>query len=106
MTDSDRLHRSAMGYVSEANHLRACGESEENVQSAKAKALRLEKLAALYLDDGLEPTRSELFQNAASLAVECGDYEDAKKLVAEGLKGNPPEKIAKKLRNVLIKVGV
>jgi len=106
MTDSDRLHRSAMGYVSEANHLRACGESEETVKSMKVKAFRLEKLAALYSDEGLEPTRSELFRNAASPAVECGDYKDAKKLVAEGLKGNPPEKIADKLRNFLIKVGV
>ena len=54
---------------------------------------------------GLEPTRSILYRSAASLAWNCQDYPEVKRLAAEGLSGAPPSRIAGELRELLEMVG-
>jgi hypothetical protein len=51
-----------------------------------------------------EPTRSVLHRSAATLALDCGEYREAERLVATALAGNPPEPIANELRDVLAAV--
>ncbi|MGE5647118.1 MAG: hypothetical protein ACM336_15150 [Acidobacteriota bacterium] len=95
------LHRQAMQEADlahearrEGNATAACAHFEE--------ALRLERGAAEELGDRLnaEPTRSILFRSAATLAVNCGEYAEAEKLVCRALAGNPPETIAEELRDL------
>ena len=47
-----------------------------------------------------EPTRSITFRSAASLAMQCGKYLEAEKLITQGLDGNPPADIAQELRDL------
>ncbi|HEX5271222.1 MAG TPA: hypothetical protein VFW33_12065, partial [Gemmataceae bacterium] len=55
-------------------------------------------------DPSLEPTRSVLHRSAASLALECGEYREAERLIATALAGSPPETIAEELRDLLHRV--
>lgn len=66
------------------------------------KAFRLERAAAEEVGErsDAEPSRSILFRSAATLAVHCGAYTDAEKMVCLALAGNPPEDIAEELRNL------
>jgi hypothetical protein len=48
-----------------------------------------------------EPTRSVLHRSAASLAIKCGEYEEAERLIATALNGKPPDDIAAELRDLL-----
>ena len=71
-----------------------------NTQGAKRlfeEALDLEQQAARLVDLGIEPTRSVLFRSAARLALECGDYDTAFRLVLEARLGSPPPEIAAEL---------
>jgi hypothetical protein len=67
------------------------------------KAFELERTAVSLLQDNKssEPTRSTLYQSAASMAVECGEFEIAKELALEGLTGNPPKEIRAQLNDLL-----
>jgi hypothetical protein len=67
------------------------------------EAYSLEREAALLLKDSLdsEPTRSVLFRSAATLALNCGEYDDAIKLISHALVGNPHEEIKEELFEVL-----
>ena len=42
--------------------------------------------------------------SAASLALECGDYREAERLIAVALSGEPPDEIAEELRDLLDEV--
>ncbi len=50
--------------------------------------------------DDFEPTRSVLLRSAAALAIECGKYRTAEQLIAKGLSGDPPDEIARELREL------
>ena len=52
----------------------------------------------------LEPTRSVLLRSAASLAIECGEFYEAKRLIQVGLSGNPPEEIADELLDLTTQI--
>ncbi len=105
MTELETLHRKAMDLADDA----AYESSKGNVQSAHllyTRAFESERAAAQLVAGALdlEPTRSVLFRSAASLAIDCGEYREAERLVAQGLIGNPPEDIAEELRNLLERV--
>ena len=72
------------------------GISEE---TRGANSYLLEKQAAEQSQT--EPTRSVLYRSAATLALDCGEYREAERLVAAALAGTPPEAIANELREVL-----
>ena len=92
------LHRQAMELADQAfvarrsNHL-------PMARSFAYRAYVLEKQAAEQ--SITEPTRSVLHRSAATLALDCGEYREAERLVAAALSGSPPEPIANELREVL-----
>jgi len=99
--NTKQLHQEASMAMQQAIVLRAQGD-EEAAHKLFTKALGLEKQAALSLltDFDNEPTRSVLFRSAASLAMNCKKYREAEKLVAQGLAGDPPQKIMNQLREL------
>jgi hypothetical protein len=66
-------------------------------------AFEHERKAAELLEDDLdyEPTRSVLYRSAATLARDCQDYGEAKRLIQKGLMGRPPDDIAEELKELL-----
>ncbi|MCW5198404.1 hypothetical protein VU06_01490 [Desulfobulbus sp. F3] len=71
-----------------------------------ATSFELEKeaaQAAKNLNIG-EPTVSVLMKGAAYLAINCGKYSEAEKLICLALSGEPPYEIAEELRNLLEEV--
>jgi len=99
--NTKQLHQEASMAVQQAIVLRA-QEEEEAAHKLFTKAFELEKQAALSLltDFDNEPTRSVLFRSAASLAMNCKKYREAEKLAAQGLAGDPPQKIMNQLREL------
>ena len=53
-----------------------------------------------------EPTRSVLHRSAASLVIECGEFEMANRLIATALSGNPPDEIAEELQDLFIQINL
>jgi len=51
-----------------------------------------------------EPTRSILYRSAATLAHQCHEYDDAQRLVAEGLAGSPPPQIKRELQELMERI--
>jgi hypothetical protein len=105
MNDIQDLHRQAMLRADEADRLRKQG-NEESARHALHEAFALERQAAeqTVADMALEPTRSVLHRSAASLALECGNFREAERLIAVALSGEPPDEIAEELRDLLEQV--
>ena len=107
MNKVTELHEKAMGFYDEAFFAKREGNlflADEKLR----KALELETQAAEMLKDKLdvEPSRSVLYRSAASMAISCEEYRQAEKLIAAALAGNPPEKIAEELRELLEQVNI
>lgn len=102
MTSVTILHDKAMEFSD-----RALLEKRRNngakFKSLTKKALDFELRAVECVrgDLGLEPTRSILFQSAASLAIDYQDFRLAEQLIAAALAGNPPDLVAEDLRDLL-----
>jgi len=99
------LHNKAMEFADEA--LLARMEGNEQASGAFfAKAFELEKEAALALRDGLDKKGSRyiLLRSAASLAMQCGRVEEAKKLIDQALVGSPPQFILEELMELKLKL--
>jgi hypothetical protein len=96
--NSKELHREAMRYAQDAIVADAKGDKTAAF-SLYEQAFALEKEAAnlFILAFEKEPTRSVLFRSAASLAMNCNQYEEAKKMIHLGLAGNAPEEIVGEL---------
>lgn len=105
MTAFEDLHRQAMRRADDADRLRRQGSADPAAR-ALLDAFELERQAAELTvgDISLEPTRSVLHRSAASLALECGDFREAERLIAVALSGEPPDTIAEELRDLLEQV--
>jgi hypothetical protein len=105
MTDLMDIHRKAMRLVDQAEHLRREGDAEGS-RAQLLEALKHESRAAALSapDMALEPTRSVLHRSAAALALRCCEFREAERLIATALAGNPPERIAEELRDLLEEV--
>ena len=99
------LHRKGMLLAQDAHVAQFRGDEAAALHLFSA-AFDLERAAALDLTDALdkEPTRSVLFRSAASLAMNCGRFEEGEAMIALGLSGNPPRDIADELRDVAKKI--
>ena len=77
-------------------------ENDDKAKELFIEAFNLEKRAALSFPPQLEsePSRSDLFYDAASLAFEAKEYEAADWLVANGLAGHPSPEMRKKLKDL------
>lgn len=94
LRNAERLHREAMKLAEWADEERRAGR--EAVALVRA-AMLLEAEAARRVPAGTEPSRSVLYRSAASLAAEAGEWQEARNLALEGLRGNPPEEIRREL---------
>lgn len=95
------LHERAMQEAELALEARRHGD-EIRAGTHFREALSYERRAAAAVAPELEaePTRSVLHRSAASLAVQCGEYREAERLIAVALSGNPPVEIAEELRDL------
>jgi tetratricopeptide (TPR) repeat protein len=101
MNQIQDLHREAMRLADLADRLRREGK----VQAAKERlcqAFDCGRQAAQGSagDLSFEPTRSILHRSAASLALECGNYREAERLIAVALAVTPLDDIAEELRDL------
>lgn len=103
MKDIRTLHNEAMDLALEGDITTQKEPGGQKGIELYTLAFEKEREAALLaeLKGNPEPGLSILFRSAASLAVQCGRYREAEQLVAKALSGNPPESIAKELREVL-----
>jgi len=102
MKEVSKLHKKAMELADKGFHAKHVGKTEEAAQFLRT-AFYLERQAAeiMALQIEVEPTRSVLLRSAASLALECNELDEAERLVAMALSGNPPEEILDELRALL-----
>jgi hypothetical protein len=101
------VHRKGMLLAQDAHVAQFRGD---NITALRlfSDAFDLEREAALDLTAALEkePTRSVLFRSAASLAMNCGRFEEGEAMIKLGLSGNPPREIADELRDVAKRIKV
>jgi hypothetical protein len=102
VSDPRGLHRDAMDLADRAVLARREGRESDAAEQFR-RAFEMESLAAEIFRDKIdvEPTRSVLYRSAASLALDCGDFRSAEKLIAAALMGDPPEQIANELRDLM-----
>lgn len=105
MNSIKNLHREAMDLAESAFSAKLKGEVELANHFLKQAFEKERKAAELAAHDlSVEPTRSTLHRSAASLAVDCGEFREAQRLIATALAGNPPNEIADELRELLQQV--
>jgi len=95
-----REHRAAMAAYDVFEAAQREGRYTE-ASAALIEALQLEGRAARGVPADLEPTRSVLFRSAASIALDAGRPSEARHLIAEGLRGDPPPEIKGELLDLL-----
>jgi hypothetical protein len=102
VNEATDLHRQAMELADEANLARLRGEADR-ARALLRDAFEKERQAAALVAAAvsLEPTRSVLHRSAATLALDCGEFREAERLVAIGLAGEPPAEIADELRSLI-----
>jgi len=98
MTSLNEMHEQAMDLAEQAFMARR-SDDPASARKLARRAFVLEKQAAEQ--SRTEPSRSVLHRSAATLALDCGEYREAERLVAAALAGDPPEPIANELREVL-----
>lgn len=99
MNQVRELHEKAMDLAEIASVAKLRGDLETAKQLFWQAYENEVQAARLVPDDpSYEPTRSILYRSAASLALDCSDFREAERLIAEGLAGHPPEEIAEELR--------
>jgi len=99
-----QIHGQASLAIQEA--IVAQAQGKEDTAQLFEKAFELEKQAALLLinDFDDEPFRSVLSRSAGSLAMNCKKYREAEKLIAQGLIGEPPQRIMHQLRALSLEI--
>jgi hypothetical protein len=97
----NEARRTASNQMQEAIVAQAKGNEAESLRLFEL-AFEAERQAAFHLriDFEKEPFRSVLFRSAASLAMNCKKYEEAKTMIHFGLAGNPPKGIVDELMEV------
>ena len=107
MTQVNVLHREAMDLAELSQVAKLRGEVEQSNHLLR-QAFVQESIAASLIANHweTEPTRSVLHRSAASLAIECGEFEIANRLIATALSGNPPAEIAEELQDLFIQINL
>jgi predicted RNA-binding protein len=100
-----KVHREAMVLMQDALVAEVKGDKITALQLF-SEAFDLEREAALDLAEAHDKalTRAVLFRSAASLAMNCGRFEEGEAMIKMGLSGNPPREIADELREVAQKI--
>jgi hypothetical protein len=107
MKQVNTLHREAMDLAELAQVAKLRGEIEQANHLQRQAFTKESSAAALIANHWeAEPTRSVLHRSAASLAIECGEFEIANRLIATALSGNPPAEIAEELQDLFIQINL
>lgn len=105
--DFDKLnqqHDKAMDLAGQALLARQQGNEDKAVPLFREVYELEREVANEIARTDLEPSRSVIHRSAATLAVDCGEYREAEKLIGAALAGNPPDSIAAELRELLMQV--
>ena len=107
MSQIKEKHTTAMDLAEAAFVAKLRGDLEQASLLTK-QAFSLEQEAAALIAHQLdaEPTRSVLHRSAATLAIECGEFKAAERLIATALSGNPPLYIASELKDLFIQINL
>ena len=107
MTQVNLLHKEAMDLSELAQVAKLRGEVEQSNHLLRQAFAQESSAAALIANQWeTEPTRSVLHRSAASLAIECGEFEMANRLIVTALSGNPPVEIAEELQDLFIQINL
>src|SRR5579883_2839808 len=102
MSSLTEKHRQAMECADHAFAARREGNEALAAQMFQQAFENERAAAAMALaEQSPEPTLSVLHRSAATLALDCGEYREAERLIARALAGNPPFDIAEELRSLL-----
>ncbi|MBC6433199.1 hypothetical protein FM036_21765 [Nostoc sp. HG1] len=107
MNQIQELHKQAMDLAEAAFTAKLRGDLKQANQVSR-QAFEKESQAAALIANQLdaEPTRSVLHRSAASLAIDCGEFQTAERLIAIALSGNPPQEIAQELKDLFIQINL
>ena len=107
MSQVQVFHQQAMDFAEAAVVARLRGDLEQAEQLTR-QAFEQETQAAALTANNLdaEPTRSVLHRSAASLAIECGEFRVADRLIATALSGDPPPEIAEELKDLFVQINL
>lgn len=107
MSQIQELHKQAMDLAEAAFTAKLRGNLEQANQLSQ-QAFEKESQAATLIANQLdaEPTRSVLHRSAATLAIDCGEFQAAERLIAIALSGNPPQEITQELKDLFIKINL
>jgi tetratricopeptide (TPR) repeat protein len=101
------LHEEAMDLVEQSAAVKAEGNHTQAAQLLQQAFENEAEAAELLADDlGAEPMRSSLHRSAASLAIECGNFQVAERLIVTALTGNPLEEIAEELKDLFVQINL
>ena len=108
MNQVQKLHQNAMNLAEQAEVAKLRGAIPEQVQALLRQALVQEVEAADLVVAALdaEPTRSVLHRSAASLAIDCGEFQVAERLITRALSGSPPAEIAEELNDLFVQINL
>jgi len=96
------LHKQAMDLAQQALVCRHKGELESAAEQARhAFELEAQAVDLLPQQEEAEPTLAILCQSAASLALQCDEFDKAQRYAARGLAGYPPPNLARELLQLL-----
>lgn len=103
MSRLNDLHNRAMDLaeLGLAERLRGNGAAESDLAR---QALQLELAAIREMRDPIEPTFSILHRSAGTLALRCREYGLAEQIAARALAEEPPDAIARELRDLIEQV--
>lgn len=99
LEDAETLHNEAMVCCDKALFSKVY--TKNNIKAWYRRALAFERAAAQLCPIDLEPSRSILFSSAAFCAIDAGEYEEARQLVASGFAGTPAAHTAMRLNEAL-----
>ena len=101
MRNIEKLHQRAMDFAEEAFIAKLEGDLQKE-QELLRKAFEQENQAAKLIarEKEAEPSRSILHRSAATLAIDCGKIEEAKRLIETALSGKPPKEIEDELKDL------
>ena len=104
-TTVSQLHQAAMESYDVAVAADKAGDPTSALEAYR-QALEYESEAAARLAARIdfEPTRSVIHRSAAAIALRCGEYRQAERLIAVALTGDPHQEIADELRELLDQV--
>ena len=102
MSTVRELHQAAMELAELATAARITGgiaASRDLLRQAMHQEIQAAEIVASNFQ--AEPTRSVLLRSAASLALQCGEWREAERLISVALAASPPASVAEELRDLL-----